>query len=253
MPLTKRIIPCLDVKDGKVVKGTAFVNLRDMGDPVALAARYAAQGADELLFLDITATIQERKIFLSLIKEVARQVNIPFTVGGGISSEVDAYNLLSAGADKISVNSAAVKEPALVSKLAKRFGSQCVVLATDAGMQADGSWQVYVNGGRKNTGISALCWVEQAVQMGAGEILLTSINNDGGRKGFALSLLQEVSARVQVPVIASGGAGSLQHFADVFEQTGADAALAAGIFHEESITIPQVKQYLYEQKIPVRL
>lgn len=253
MPLTKRIIPCLDVKDGKVVKGTAFVNLRDMGDPVALAARYAAQGADELLFLDITATIQERKIFLSLIKEVARQVNIPFTVGGGISSEADAYNLLSAGADKISVNSAAVKEPALVSKLAKRFGSQCVVLATDAGMQADGSWQVYVNGGRKNTGISALCWVEQAVQMGAGEILLTSINNDGGRKGFALSLLQEVTARVQVPVIASGGAGSLQHFADVFEQTGADAALAAGIFHEESITIPQVKQYLYEQKIPVRL
>lgn len=253
MPLTKRIIPCLDVKDGKVVKGTAFVNLRDMGDPVALAARYAAQGADELLFLDITATIQERKIFLSLIKEVARQVNIPFTVGGGISSEADAYNLLSAGADKISVNSAAVKEPALVSKLAKRFGSQCVVLATDAGMQADGSWQVYVNGGRKNTGISALCWVEQAVQMGAGEVLLTSINNDGGRKGFALSLLQEVTARVQVPVIASGGAGSLQHFADVFEQTGADAALAAGIFHEESITIPQVKQYLYEQKIPVRL
>ncbi len=253
MPLTKRIIPCLDVKDGKVVKGTAFVNLRDMGDPVALAARYAAQGADELLFLDITATIQERKIFLSLIKSVARQVNIPFTVGGGISSEADAYNLLSAGADKISVNSAAVKEPALVSKLAKRFGSQCVVLAADAGMQADGNWQVYVNGGRKNTGISVLCWIEQAVQMGAGEILLTSINNDGGRKGFALSLLQEVTARVQVPVIASGGAGSLQHFADVFEQTGADAALAAGIFHEESITIPQVKQYLYKQKIPVRL
>lgn len=253
MPLTKRIIPCLDVKDGKVVKGTAFVNLRDMGDPVALAARYAAQGADELLFLDITATIQERKIFLSLIKEVARQVNIPFTVGGGISSEADAYNLLSAGADKISVNSAAVKDPALVSRLAKRFGSQCVVLATDAGMQPDGNWQVYVNGGRKNTGISALCWIEQAVQMGAGEVLLTSINNDGGRKGFALSLLQAVTARVQVPVIASGGAGSLQHFADVFEQTGADAALAAGIFHEESITIPQVKQYLNEQNIPVRL
>lgn len=253
MPLTKRIIPCLDVKDGKVVKGTAFVNLRDMGDPVALAARYAAQGADELLFLDITATIQERKIFLSLIKEVARQVNIPFTVGGGISSEADAYNLLSAGADKISVNSAAVKDPALVSRLAKRFGSQCVVLATDAGMQPDGNWQVYVHGGRKNTGISAVCWIEQAVQMGAGEVLLTSINNDGGRKGFALSLLQAVTTRVQVPVIASGGAGNLQHFADVFEQTGADAALAAGIFHEESITIPQVKQYLNEQNIPVRL
>jgi cyclase len=190
---------------------------------------------------------------LSLIKEVARQVNIPFTVGGGISSEADAYNLLSAGADKISVNSAAVKDPALVSRLAKRFGSQCVVLATDAGMQPDGGWQVYVNGGRKNTGISALCWIEQAVQMGAGEILLTSINNDGGRKGFALSLLQAVTASVQVPIIASGGAGSLQHFADVFEQTGADAALAAGIFHEESITIPQVKQYLNEQNIPVRL
>lgn len=253
MPLTKRIIPCLDVKDGKVVKGTAFINLRDMGDPVALAARYAAQGADELLFLDITATIQERKIFLSLIKEVARQVNIPFTVGGGISSEADAYNLLSAGADKISVNSAAVKDPVLVSRLARRFGSQCVVLATDAGMQPDGNWQVYVNGGRKNTGINALCWIEQAVQMGAGEVLLTSINNDGGRKGFALSLLQAVTDRVQVPVIASGGAGSLQHFADVFEQTGADAALAAGIFHEESITIPQVKQYLNEQNIPVRL
>ncbi|HEX2847444.1 MAG TPA: imidazole glycerol phosphate synthase subunit HisF [Chitinophagaceae bacterium] len=250
--LTKRIIPCLDIKDGRTVKGTNFVQLRDAGDPVELAALYASQGADELVFLDITATHERRKTLSELVSKVAHQVNIPFTVGGGISSVDDVYLLLQNGADKISVNTAAVKNPALVGELAKEFGSQCVVLAIDTRQEEDGEWYVYLTGGRTKTDLKCLDWAKQAVDAGAGEILLTSMNHDGTKSGFALSITRELATQLPVPVIASGGGGSMQHFADVFNEAAADAALAASVFHFKEIGIPELKDFLADKNIPVR-
>lgn len=250
--LTKRIIPCLDVRDGKTVKGINFENITDVGDPVELGALYAAQGADELVFLDITATHEKRKTMTSLVSRVAHKVNIPFTVGGGISSVEDVEALLDSGADKISVNSAAFRNPALLSDLAKRFGSQCVVLAVDA--KHNGSdWYVYLNGGRLATDTPVIEWVRRAVDLGAGEILLTSMDHDGTKNGFALELTRTVSESVHVPVIASGGAGSPAHFTEVFAEGKADAALAASIFHYGEIAIPDLKNYLRRTGIPVRI
>lgn len=250
--LTKRIIPCLDIKDGRTVKGTNFVQLRDAGDPVELAAFYASQGADELVFLDITATHERRKTLSELVNKVARQVNIPFTVGGGISTVDDVRLLLQNGADKISVNTAAVKNPALVGELAKEFGSQCVVLAIDTRQEEDGEWYVYLTGGRTKTDIKCLDWAKQAVEAGAGEILLTSMNHDGTKSGFALSITRQLATGLPVPVIASGGGGTMQHFVDVFNEASADAALAASIFHFKEISIPDLKNYLAGKNIPVR-
>lgn len=249
--LTKRIIPCLDVKDGKTVKGINFENITSVGDPVELAARYAAEGADELVFLDITATHEKRKTMAELVCKVAQRINIPFTVGGGISSEEDVAVLLDNGADKISVNTAAFKHPELLSVLAKRFGSQCVVLAVDTKFE-NGDWFVYLNGGRVATPVRTMDWVKQAVDAGAGEILLTSMNNDGTKNGFALAITRAVSESVHVPVIASGGAGTMQHFSEVFREGKADAALAASIFHYNEIAIPALKRFLHEDGIPVR-
>lgn len=250
---TKRIIPCLDIKDGRTVKGTHFVELRDAGDPVELAARYAEEGADELVFLDITATVEKRKTLSELVYQVAHHVNIPFTVGGGISSVEDVQVLLQSGADKISVNSAAVKRPNLIKELAGEFGSQCVVLAIDTKQEEDGLWYVYLNGGRTKTDILCVDWAKQGVDLGAGEILLTSMNHDGAKKGFALDITGELSKSLPIPVIASGGGGSMEHFNDVFKISSADAALAASIFHFKEISIPDLKRYLHEQQIPVRL
>ncbi|MFN4299758.1 MAG: imidazole glycerol phosphate synthase subunit HisF [Thermaurantimonas sp.] len=250
--LAKRIIPCLDIKDGRTVKGTNFVNLRDAGDPVELAALYARQGADELVFLDITATVEGRSTFASLVARIAEVLDIPFTVGGGIRTAADVEALLAAGADKVSVNSAAVRRPQLLDELAANFGSQCVVLAIDAGSVGD-TWQVYLDGGRTPTELSALVWAQEAVQRGAGEILLTSMDHDGTRSGFAIELTAAISEAVPVPVIASGGAGRIEHFAEVFTQGKADAALAAGIFHFGDVSIPDLKQYLHLQNIPVRI
>jgi len=250
--LTKRIIPCLDIKDGRTVKGTNFVQLRDAGDPVELAALYASQGADELVFLDITATHERRKTLSELVSKVARQVNIPFTVGGGISSVDDVYLLLQNGADKISVNTAAVKNPALVGELAKEFGSQCVVLAIDTRQEEDGEWYVYLTGGRTKTDLKCIDWAKQAVDAGAGEILLTSMNHDGTKSGFALSITRQLATQLPVPVIASGGGGTMQHFADVFNEAAADAALAASVFHFKEIGIPELKKFLADKNIPVR-
>jgi len=251
MPLTKRIIACLDVKDGRTVKGTQFVNLRDMGDPVELASYYAVQGVDELVFLDITATNEKRKTLAELANKVARNINIPFTVGGGISHVDDVRVLLQNGADKISVNTAAVRRPELISEMAAEFGSQCVVVAVDTKYE-DGHWHVYLNGGRVKTDISTYDWIVECESRGAGEILLTAINNDGQRSGFAIEHTAAAAELVNIPVIASGGAGNMQHFAEVFTRGKADAALAAGIFHEKLLTIPQLKQYLKQQSIPVR-
>ncbi|RYY53565.1 MAG: imidazole glycerol phosphate synthase subunit HisF [Chitinophagaceae bacterium] len=251
--LTKRIIPCLDIKDGRTVKGTNFVGLRDAGDPVELAAFYAQQGADELVFLDITATIEKRKTLAELARRVASQVNIPFTVGGGISSVQDVQVLLHHGADKVSVNTAAYKDPALVRSLSREFGSQCVVLAIDTKQEEDGEWYVYLNGGRTRTDTTCLDWAKRGVDQGAGEILLTSMNNDGTKKGFALSITSLLAGELPVPVIASGGGGTMQHFKDVFDNASADAALAASIFHFREISIPDLKQYLAINGIPVRL
>ncbi len=251
--VTKRIIPCLDIKDGRTVKGTNFVELRDAGDPVELAAVYAANGADELVFLDITATVEKRKTLASLANNVARQINIPFTVGGGISSVEDVQALLQNGADKISVNTAAFKNPLLIEQLAAEFGSQCVVLAVDTRKEEDGNWYVYLNGGRTKTDFLTTDWCRQAVERGAGEILLTSMNHDGTKAGFALDITRTISAMVNVPVIASGGGGIPQHFVDVFTAGKADAALAASIFHYKEITIPELKMVLQDNNIPVRL
>lgn len=250
--LTKRIIPCLDVKDGKTVKGVNFINLRDAGDPVELAAFYAAQGADELVFLDITATVEKRKTLFELVKRVAREINIPFTVGGGIKSIEDVSMLLNSGADKISVNSAAVNNPALISVLAKEFGSQAVVVAVDTN-QIDGEWFVFVQGGRTATPFKTFEWIKEAESRGAGEILLTSMKHDGTKKGFANVLTAQVSDLVKVPVIASGGAGTSVHFTEVFKEGKADAALAAGVFHFKEILIPELKNYLKSQEIPIRI
>lgn len=251
--LTKRIIPCLDIKDGRTVKGINFENIRDAGDPVALGAYYAANGADELVFLDITATVEKRKTLRELVNKIAHNINIPFTVGGGISTVEDVSVLLDNGADKISINTSAFKKPAIISDIAKRFGSQCVVLAIDTKQEDDGNWYVYLNGGRTKTDTLCFDWAKQAVDLGAGEILLTSMNNDGTKKGFALDITQQLSKHLPIPVIASGGGGSLQHFKEVFEIAQADAALAASIFHFKEIEIKELKQYLHKQNITVRL
>ena len=250
--LAKRIIPCLDVKDGRVVKGVNFVNIRDAGDPVELAKYYSDQGADEIVFLDITATSDARDTVADVVERTASQVFVPLTVGGGIRTLEDFQRLLRAGADKISVNSAAVADPTLISRAAERFGSQCVVLAVDARSRGDGTWEVVVAGGRKPTGIDLLDWVRQGEQLGAGEILLTSMDADGTKAGFDLAMTKAVTEAVGIPVIASGGCGSLAHFAQVFEETGCDAALAASLFHFGELTVPQVKDYLRKQNIPVR-
>lgn len=250
--LTKRIIPCLDIKNGRTVKGIKFVDLRDAGHPVALGAAYAKQGADELVFLDITATIERRKTLAQLVKEIAEQLNIPFTVGGGIKSINDVSVLLNNGADKISINTAAVKRPELIDELSGNFGSQCVVLAIDT--RFDGSdWYVYLNGGRTPTKIKAFEWAKQAQERGAGEILLTSMNHDGTKNGFAIDITRKISEAVRIPVIASGGAGKKEHFTEVFTKGKADAALAASIFHFGEIPVPELKQYLNKNNIAVRM
>lgn len=251
--LAKRIIPCLDIKDGRTVKGTQFVDLRDAGDPVELGTRYAQEGADELVFLDITATVEKRKTLAELVKRIARYVNIPFTVGGGVSSVDDMHVLLNSGADKVSINSAAVRNPILIEDIAKAAGSQCCVVAIDTQKEEDGEWWVYLNGGRLKTEIKCRDWAKEAVERGAGEILLTSMNNDGSRQGFALDITRDLSDTLPVPVIASGGAGTMQHFADVFETAHADAALAASIFHFKEIEIAELKHYLKSKNINVRL
>ena len=250
--LAKRIIPCLDIKDGRVVKGVNFENLRDSGKPVELAKLYAEQGADELVFLDITATHELRKTLAALVEEIAREINIPFTVGGGISTVDDVYVLLQSGADKVSVNSAAVRTPQLIQDIADKFGSQCLVLAIDA-KEADGEWLVYLNGGRLQTELNLFTWAKQAENMGAGEILFTSMNNDGTKNGFANEALNKLSSLINIPVIASGGAGTMQHFVDTFTLGNADAALAASIFHFKEISIPDLKNYLHHNNIPIRL
>jgi len=251
--LTKRIIPCLDIKDGRTVKGTNFVDLRDAGDPVELGALYAQQGADELVFLDITATVEKRKTLSELVNKIAHHINIPFTVGGGISSVEDVQVLLQNGADKISVNTSAFKRPALLRELEKEFGSQCVVLAIDTKKEADGEWYVYLNGGRTKTEMKCTDWANQAVELGAGEILLTSMNHDGTKSGFALDITRKLSDTLPVPVIASGGGGTMEHFVDVFRNGHADAALAASIFHFKEIPIPDLKNYLAENGIVIRV
>ncbi len=250
--LAKRIIPCLDVRDGRVVKGVNFVNIRDAGDPVELAKYYSDQGADEIVFLDITATSDERKTVVDVVERTASQVFVPLTVGGGIRTLEDFQQLLRAGADKISVNSAAVKDPTLISMAAEHFGSQCVVLAIDAKGRGNGTWEVVTAGGRIHTGLDAVEWAKQGVALGAGEILLTSMDADGTKAGFDLPLTKAVADAVSVPVIASGGCGALEHFAQVFDATGCDAALAASLFHFGELTVPQVKEYLKSRDIPVR-
>ena len=250
--LAKRIIPCLDVKDGRTVKGTNFVGLRDAGDPVELAARYSAEGADELVFLDISATNEGRKTFATLVAEIARTVNIPFTVGGGISAVADIARLLEAGADKISINTAAVKNPYLIAEAAQNFGSQCIVLAVDAKLTAAG-WRVFLNGGRVETDLDVVEWTARSVDLGTGEILLTSMNADGTKDGFELELTRQVSESVGVPVIASGGAGRMEHFADAFVRGRADAALAASVFHYGEIGMQELKSFLRMRGVEVRI
>lgn len=251
--LTKRIIPCLDIKDGRTVKGVNFENIRDAGDPVELGALYAKQGADELVFLDITATNERRKTLSELVNRISHHINIPFTVGGGISSVEDVSVLLQNGADKISVNTSAFKNPQLVNDLSKEFGSQCIVLAIDTKKETDGNWYVYLNGGRVKTDTLCADWAKKGVELGAGEILLTSMNNDGTKQGFAIDITQQLATELPVPVIASGGGGTMQHFVDIFNDGKADAALAASIFHFKEIAIPDLKKYLKEKNITVRI
>ena len=250
--LAKRIIPCLDVKDGRTVKGTNFVNLRDAGDAVELGKMYSEQGADELVFLDITATNEKRKTLSELVKKVAAEINIPFTVGGGINSMEDIEVLLASGADKVSINTSAVKHPQILEDAAKNFGSQCVVLAIDAKL-VRGEWFVFLNGGRVATELKAIEWAKKGVESGAGEILLTSMEADGTKQGFEIELTRKISEIINVPVIASGGAGTVEHFVEVFTRGKADAALAASIFHFREIEIPTLKNYLRRQNIGVRI
>jgi len=250
--LTRRIIPCLDIKNGRTVKGVNFVSLRDAGDPVELGAAYSRQGADELVFLDITATVEGRNTFAELVTRIAETLNIPFTVGGGIRTVDDVARLLDCGADKISINSAAVRNPAMLDELARYFGNQCVVLAVDARLEKDGQWYVYLDGGRTPTDKKVMDWALEGAERGAGEILLTSMEHDGTKNGFAIELTRNVSERVPVPVIASGGAGKAGHFRDVFRDANADAALAASVFHFGEIPIPDLKKYLQQQNITVR-
>ena len=251
--LTKRIIACLDIQNGRTVKGTNFVNLRDAGDPVELGARYAQEGADELVFLDITATHEKRKTLSELARRIASHINIPFTVGGGISSVEDVSVLLENGADKISVNTAAYKNPKLISELAGSFGSQCVVLAIDAKKGSNGEYFVYLNGGRVETKTTCLDWAKRGVQMGAGEILLTSMDHDGTKNGFAVDLTRLLAENLPVPVIASGGGGTREHFSQIFKEGKADAALAASIFHFGEISIPSLKEFLIKDGIDIRI
>ena len=250
--LKRRIIPCLDIKNGRTVKGINFINLRDAGDPVELAKIYVEQGADELAFLDITATVEKRKTFAELVERIAAEINIPFTVGGGIDNVDDVSLLVGAGADKVTINSSAVRRPELISEIAAEFGSQCVVVAIDT-KKADDDWIVYVNGGRTETKLNAVEWALRAEELGAGEILLTSMNSDGTKEGFSIDITSEVSSRVNIPVIASGGAGRMEHFRDVFFNTGCSAALAASIFHFGEIDIRDLKRYLNSENISVRL
>jgi cyclase len=250
--LAKRIIPCLDVKDGRVVKGVHFVNLRDAGDPVEQARIYDQMGADELVFLDITASPEGRKTTAKMVRSVADEIFLPLTVGGGIRTVEDMRAILLAGADKVSINTAAVKNPEILSAGAERFGSQCIVLAIDAKRQPEGWWEVYTHGGRRPTGIDALEWAKRGVSLGAGEILLTSMDADGALAGYDIHLTRAVSDIVNVPIIASGGAGSLEHFAHVLTEGNADAALAASLFHDKVMTVGQVKRYLVDQDIPIR-
>lgn len=250
--LTKRIIPCLDIRNGRTVKGIKFEQIRDAGDPVELAKWYARQGADELVFLDITATNEERKTFADLVRDIARHIDIPFTVGGGISAVADVEVLLQAGADKVSINSSAIKNPQLITDLAQRFGSQCVTVAIDTKYTEATGWKVYARAGTVETGHATVDWAREAVTRGAGEILLTSMNNDGTKAGFALDITKAVSEAVSVPVIASGGAGAKQHFAEAFDIAHADAALAASLFHFRELDIPDLKQFLKGKGIAVR-
>lgn len=250
--LKKRIIPCLDIKDGRTVKGINFVDIKDAGDPIELAKRYVEEGADELVFLDITATVQNRKTLVDLVQKISKEINIPFTVGGGINSINDVEKIIKAGADKISLNSSAVKYPNLISEIANQYGSQCVVVAIDTKF-VSGEWMVYVHGGRTQTPIKTIEWAKKVAELGAGEILLTSMNNDGTKSGFAMDITKKVSKAVNIPVIASGGAGSKMHFYDLFTRTEASAGLAASIFHYSEMPIPELKEYLKNNNIPVRI
>lgn len=249
--LKKRIIPCLDIKDGRTVKGINFIDIRDAGDPIELAKKYVTEGADELVFLDITATIEKRKTLVELVGKIAKEINIPFTVGGGINSVEDVSAIINAGADKVSINSSAVKRPELISEIASQYGSQCVVVAIDTKFE-NGEWRVYVSGGKIPTSLKTLSWAKQAETLGAGEILLTSMNNDGTKNGFAIDITNEVSRAVNIPVIASGGAGAKEHFKEIFQRSKASGALAASVFHFGEIPIPELKNYLKTQNIPVR-
>lgn len=251
--LTKRIIPCLDIKDGRTVKGVNFEQIRDAGDPIELGAFYASQGADELVFLDITATIEGRKTLSALVNKIAHRINIPFTVGGGIKTEADVRVLLQNGADKISINTAAFLDPTIISRFTKQFGSQCIVLAIDAKCEADNQWYVYLNGGRTKTDKLVVDWAKEAVDLGVGEILLTSMNHDGTKQGFALDITAQLAENLPVPIIASGGGGTEAHFFDVFTKGKADAALAASIFHYKEVAIPDLKQFLNQKGIAIRI
>lgn len=250
--LTKRIIPCLDIKDGRTVKGVNFINIRDAGDPVELGAAYAKQGADELVFLDISATNEERKTFAHLVKDIARHINIPFTVGGGITSVADVAPLLEAGADKVSVNSSAVKNPQVIDELSRAFGAQCIVLAIDA-RKIDNQWIVHTHGGKRPTDKKLFTWAKEGQERGAGEILFTSMDHDGTKNGFANDPLEKLHHLLNIPVIASGGAGKMEHFIDAFILGKADAALAASIFHFGEIKVPDLKSFLHQKNINVRL
>lgn len=249
--LKKRIIPCLDINDGRTVKGVNFIDIQDAGDPVELAKRYVIEGADELVFLDITATVEKRKTLIVLVERIAAEINIPFTVGGGIDNADDVGALIKAGADKISVNTSAVKNRNLISEIAQRFGSQCIVVAIDTGF-IDDEWKVFVNGGRTPTSLKTVEWASSAEKLGAGEILLTSMKTDGTKSGFSIDITREVTKKINIPVIASGGAGSKEHFRDVFNETGCSAALAASVFHFGEISIPELKKYLLKENINVR-
>lgn len=249
--LKKRIIPCLDIKDGRTVKGINFIDIRDAGDPVELAKRYVEQRADELVFLDITATIEKRKTFAELVERIAAEINIPFTVGGGIETIDDVALLIKAGADKVSINSSAFRNPDLISRIARQFGNQCVVVAIDTNF-IDNEWIVYIDAGQTPTRMKAVEWALKAEKLGAGEILLTSMNADGTKSGFSIEITREVSKNLNIPVIASGGAGTIEHFREVFLKTSCSAALAATIFHYDEVSIPELKEYLSAKNINVR-
>lgn len=250
--LKKRIIPCLDIKDNRTVKGINFENIIDAGDPIELAKRYVIEGADELVFLDITATQEKRKTLTELVRKIAAEINIPFTVGGGINSLEDAKAIIDSGADKISVNSAAILNPELITEISKQYGNQCVVVAIDTKFVED-EWMVFRSGGKIPTGLKAVDWAKKVANLGAGEILLTSMNNDGTKAGFACDITKQISEAISIPVIASGGAGKMEHFAEVFQETKATGALAASVFHFGQIPIPELKNYLKTQNIPIRL